>query len=278
MMKTKYKIGDKVRVRKDLEVGKRYSMENNRGNDNPFVVSMKDLLGKVVTIKKFSLFGQYILCEDPHRFSWTDEMFEPINQKILITTDGTTTLARQYEGQKVVKSAEAKCSPSDTFDFMIGAKLAFERLTGETAKPESPKFKKGDIVKVIGNSGPNHYLKIGGYAVVKSEVEAGGIIEVKGIKKNESLLIQQTVTTKDLELIETAKVETAKPMFKVGDLVRVKADATHYMPEGTIAIVSQIDGSCLILHGKTTEGGNQERQRVRANLCELVTVREEDEA
>ena len=56
--------------------------------------------------------------------------------KILITTDGTTTLARLYEGKKVVKSAEAKCAPSDKFDFTTGANLAYDRLMGRTAKVE----------------------------------------------------------------------------------------------------------------------------------------------
>lgn len=51
-----------------------------------------------------------------------------VAQKILITTDGVTTLARLYEGNKVVKSAAAKCAPSDTFDFAVGANLAYDRL------------------------------------------------------------------------------------------------------------------------------------------------------
>jgi hypothetical protein len=54
--------------------------------------------------------------------------------KILITTDGKTTLARLYEDNKVVKRAEAKCSPDDEFDFLIGAKLAFERLTNDDSR------------------------------------------------------------------------------------------------------------------------------------------------
>lgn len=59
-------------------------------------------------------------------------------QKIIITTDGKTTLARLYDGNKVVKSAEAKCSQSDTFDFVVGAKLAFERLTKPAEQPKEP--------------------------------------------------------------------------------------------------------------------------------------------
>ncbi len=48
--------------------------------------------------------------------------------KILITTNGTTTTARLYDGKKVVKSATAACAASDTFDFAVGANLAYDRL------------------------------------------------------------------------------------------------------------------------------------------------------
>ena len=54
--------------------------------------------------------------------------------KIIITTDGKTTTARYYNGKRLIQSAETKCSPEDTFDFMTGAKIAFGRLTWETCK------------------------------------------------------------------------------------------------------------------------------------------------
>ena len=43
----------------------------------------------------------------------------------------------------VLKSAEARCNPKGTFDFAFGAKLAMERLIGE-----SEKINVGDVVKV----------------------------------------------------------------------------------------------------------------------------------
>lgn len=49
-------------------------------------------------------------------------------QKIIVTTDGKTTLARLFDGKTMVKRAEAKCAPSDTFNFNTGANLAFNRL------------------------------------------------------------------------------------------------------------------------------------------------------
>ena len=35
-----------------------------------------------------------------------------------------------YDGKTVTKTATAKCSPDDKFVFFMGAKIAFERLTG----------------------------------------------------------------------------------------------------------------------------------------------------
>ena len=66
------------------------------------------------------------------------ELIKPKVEKIVITHDGKTTLARLYEDNKVVKSAEANCDPRDEFKFIEGAKIALERLTEE----EPPKFDK----------------------------------------------------------------------------------------------------------------------------------------
>lgn len=67
-------------------------------------------------------------------------------QKIVITTDGKTTLARLFDGKTMVKRAEAKCAPSDVFDFGVGAELAVKRLMGE--KPVTEPAKEGEPVKL----------------------------------------------------------------------------------------------------------------------------------
>ena len=80
----KYKIGDKVLVRLDLEVGKRY------GN-NSFVSEMLSLRGKIATINNI-MCGFYLLEEDSAEKNWTEEMFLPINKynvgdKVLVRSD-----------------------------------------------------------------------------------------------------------------------------------------------------------------------------------------------
>ena len=64
----KYKIGDKVLVKSDLEEGKTYGDE----------VVMSDMLffrGKIVTIEHVDHPDCYRIKEDPNQWHWTDEMF-----------------------------------------------------------------------------------------------------------------------------------------------------------------------------------------------------------
>ena len=144
----KYKVGDKVRVRDDLELGKWYSMNNHTFSDfvNSKMITFK---GKEVTILADNCFGMYRIKEDNGEYHWTDEMFSGLATslpKVVITTDGKTTTAKMYEGKKVLKTAKSQCSPEDTFDFAVGAKLALERVT-----EKEPKFKIGQFVRVIEN-------------------------------------------------------------------------------------------------------------------------------
>lgn len=57
---------------------------------------------------------------------------EPVEseRKIVITTDGKTTIAKLYDGRKTIREAKAVCSDADTFDFNVGAGIALARLTG----------------------------------------------------------------------------------------------------------------------------------------------------
>lgn len=157
--KMKFKVGDKVRVRGDLKNGERYHMASKKISEVA-MGPMVDLKGQIVTISGITSSGMYTVKECPLlgvsiRYRWTDEMFEsePIKsscrKKIVITADGMKTIARLYEGKELIKTATAKCSPDDTFDFAEGARLAFERLREseetERAKPQL-KYYSGKVV------------------------------------------------------------------------------------------------------------------------------------
>ena len=150
----KYKVGDKVRVRKDLIEDKSYYMDD-RSDNRIVVLPMLDLKGRIVTITRATECGYSI---KEFGCTWTDEMFEDTvcDKKIVITSDGVETLARLYENGKVVKKATAKCSPEDEFDFNVGAKLAFERLT-EPAAEKKEEYYNGKVVCVKVNTNPGIY-------------------------------------------------------------------------------------------------------------------------
>ena len=71
----KFKVGDKVRVRKDLEVDKRYG-------SHVFVDGMQNYRGKVMEVE--SIWNdEYYLKETVQDWAFTDEMLEPIEDPLV---------------------------------------------------------------------------------------------------------------------------------------------------------------------------------------------------
>lgn len=68
---------------------------------------------------------------------------------VIYRNDNKVVALDKTTGEK----AEAKCNPADEFDFRTGAKLAFNRLMGEDAKPDDGEVKRkakiGEYVKVV---------------------------------------------------------------------------------------------------------------------------------
>lgn len=69
----KYKVGDKVRVRSDLEESETYG-------DQTFVKQMEKYKGKLVTISEEHPRFYYIKEDKGENWCWTDEMFEPVEE------------------------------------------------------------------------------------------------------------------------------------------------------------------------------------------------------
>lgn len=61
-------------------------------------------------------------------------------KKIIITTDGKTTLARLFSGTRVIAHAKAVCSQEDEFSFIVGSNLAFSRLLDRMMFPHEFTF------------------------------------------------------------------------------------------------------------------------------------------
>lgn len=69
----KYKVGDKVRVRSDLEESETYGCQS-------FVKQMEKYKGKLVTISEEHQGFCYIEEDKDENWCWTDEMFEPVEE------------------------------------------------------------------------------------------------------------------------------------------------------------------------------------------------------
>lgn len=116
----KYKVGDKVRIRKDLEAGKYYGAD-------VFIEEMKEYADKTMIVDDIVLECKYKLKEGGH-WNWTDKMLEDA-ENITILVKNNKVIAKMDN-----KVGVAKCSPDDKFDIFTGAKLAIERLE-EKCKP-----------------------------------------------------------------------------------------------------------------------------------------------
>lgn len=181
----KYKVGDKVRI------------VSERPDDRSFVNDMEKYLGKVLTVCRVSdevdgtvryCFSEakpgdrflqmlYAICDAPGYFfkeAWISGLASEKNAvnhpgsgySVVLRFTGETTTATLMHDDRAVKTAEAKCSPADKFQYGEGAKIAVERLF--TKKEKEPKKtsrepKPGDKFVIIGNSSPRcyHFFDIG---------------------------------------------------------------------------------------------------------------------
>lgn len=149
--KTKFKVGDKVRIRTWEDMEKEFGVDGDGDIKcyKLFVKNMKHLCGRLATITGFK--GENILLDFDDTTGKTDwkysaDMIEPVNQTIVIYRKGQEVIALDKStGNKAV----AKCSPDDTFDFETGAKLAFERLYAPKVKEVKRKAKVGEYIKIV---------------------------------------------------------------------------------------------------------------------------------
>lgn len=70
----RYKVGDKVRVRKDLVAYKEYICDGKLVRTNGTMAHMK---GKILTIKKINEVDKDYMVKE-NEWHWNDEMFEPV--------------------------------------------------------------------------------------------------------------------------------------------------------------------------------------------------------
>lgn len=95
----KYKVGDKVKIREDLKVGKDY-------NDCTFIVDMEKYKGKIATIKYSYSDDSYEIDLDGGTWFWTDDMLENENNVLNISESQTVDIGYYlaYCGHRVIKN------------------------------------------------------------------------------------------------------------------------------------------------------------------------------
>ena len=160
MSKPKFKVGDKVRLKKSVKVG-------DCIDGYTILQSMYEDLQKSSQIEAIThLTSQeiYVATVNGWYLPFNSLKFATAPEKIIIYRNGAEVVAKNTA---TGKTGVAKCNPADEFDFNTGAKLAFERLTAP--EPEKPKYYTGKVV-CIDDSGKGH-IKGKIYRVIDGSLE-----------------------------------------------------------------------------------------------------------
>ena len=137
MEKRKFKVGERYKSRMILDNAALIEITEINGD----FVSYKDVERETSGRKMFEIGSIF-----------SDNLEKVGSETIVIyRNDNKVVALDKSTGEK----AEAKCNPSDEFDFRTGAKLAFNRLMGEDVKPDNGvrevkrKAKVGEYIKIV---------------------------------------------------------------------------------------------------------------------------------
>lgn len=89
---------------------------------------------------------------------------KPAEEKIVITRKGNKTIAKYYLGGKVMEERLARCCPEDTYDFVTGARIAFDRMFNTVEDEEDAldwdKFLNGEIFVQVTRKTADDFLNV----------------------------------------------------------------------------------------------------------------------
>lgn len=143
-MKHKFYVGDVVKPNKKAD--EEYTITTTSVVREAIVTELRDYTMDIKIIKGSCSVGEVFTVEE----KYFDLVRKAKQETIVIyRNDNKVVALDKTTGEK----AEAKCNPADEFDFRTGAKLAFNRLMGEDAKPDDGEVKRkakiGEYVKVV---------------------------------------------------------------------------------------------------------------------------------
>lgn len=151
MEKHKFKVGDRVKVKKDI------------------VTLNRRTVGKCGTVKELLTdnycsveFDEFVGGHDCNGFAKEGHGWNHAEDALDLVKTQNETIVIYRKDNKVIaldkstgEKAEANCNPADEFDFRTGAKLAFNRLIGEDVKSDNGvrevkrKAKVGEYIKIV---------------------------------------------------------------------------------------------------------------------------------
>lgn len=264
---SKFKVGDRVRILDGSKI-KDYAGE--------WVKSMGCFVGKVETISGIKEFSNGVVGYKLHNTRWftfDERGLEPYqNETIVIYRKYNEVIALD---KRTGKKSIAKCSPEDTFDFNVGAKLAFERLMNNGVIEVKRRAKKGEYVKIVdaecsyGNYKNGDILQIVGYTY--------GYVRY-GHNPGEVLYDHEYVVLEGYKPDKEGKPKEPHK-FKVGDIVKgnSKSDEKYVvtnsnMTRGKVTRVSN-DGDTItieVLEHKNMTFSAGEEYGVKSKCFDLV--------
>lgn len=230
MEKHKFKVGDRVKVKKDI------------------VTLNRRTVGKCGTVKELLTdnycsveFDEFVGGHDCNGFAKEGHGWNHAEDALDLVKTQNETIVIYRKDNKVIaldkstgEKAEANCNPADEFDFRTGAKLAFNRLMGEDVKPDN------GVREVKRKAKVGEYIKIVDAKPFLIPYENGEIFRVIGVK-NATCEVENPVKRfcawhREYVVLENYKPEKEpekKDEICVGDTVKVTDTGKQYNLYGT---------------------------------------------
>ena len=138
--------------------------------------------------------------------NWISGLAEPEQKPYTVELrfDGMITTATLKRGGRDVKTAEARCKPTDTYSRAEGARVAVERLFEKKRKEDKPKVSKPKMwdkfVVTVNNGKSGHCFNIGEIVTLIKVLRNGNLKFV-----NEAGIVQVLTPSEVLPYKEKSK-------------------------------------------------------------------------
>ena len=200
------KIGDKVRIRKDLKAGKTYG-------GVLVVPEMLKYCGKRATIKNKPFSSGFWLNEFP--YFWSPKMFE-LDEKLIFRDDATILIK---DGKKYV----TKCDKNDTYDREKGLLVVLAKANGYNYNDIQEMLKNAEIqnkkVREV-----KRVAKVGEYVKIVNAEKSDKKIETNSLNGFEKLRHENQQLKEDCAIYKSSinELYKAQKQLAIDELEKIK--------------------------------------------------------